>query len=517
MHSAHEMIQRISTAASTRRRGLLSLVAAALIPAGVTEAKQQDRPDQDAASESCEPTGRRCDSKKNRGRPCAKCCTRYSIRRRGQSRCACRPNGMKRAARGDVTCCSGRSHNGVCIAEGVQCLQDSECTGSTDRCSNGICTCGGDPCSGICSSGVCLACSTSAECGEGLVCLEGQCGIWTLVSTIGQYNSSSSDADSFDGPEDVILSSDKRTMFVADANNDRISIWTRANATSQNWNPSTFIPEENATAGSADDELDDPQGLFLSSDDLILYIGDFANDRVVVWTRQTATDTVWTFHSKFGGFGTNGSAPQDMESNQGIFVSPDNLRAYVSSSGTTNSNSRVMVWTRSSATATDWAWAYNVPGDGTGIDGDGPAEFERTYDVDLIDNELTMYVTDIGNNRISVWTRTSIANTNTWQHAYNFGTVGESSNQLSSPEAIAFSSDLLTTFVADQNNDRVAIWTRDSATSSDWTPALVLGPLSTSLLENPSGINTPDGGRTLYVADASNQRIAVFAFTASGA
>ncbi|MFM9107768.1 MAG: hypothetical protein ACKOWF_13830 [Chloroflexota bacterium] len=520
---AARALARLSEMLATRRQSIaalaLSLPAAASVsgsPAAAEVDRKRDskrRRRRKPAYGSCEPTGRRCDSSKNQGRRCSKCCTRHTVDVGGKRRCACRPDGMAAAPRGASTCCSGRALGGVCVPAGGNCSSSSDCTGASDTCTNGVCTCGGAVCAGICVDGACRACARSSECASGLVCLSGQCGLWQPVATVGQYNSPSADADAFSSPENVSFNGDGLIMAVADNANNRVALWTRPNARSFDWTPQSFVPAQTTTAGSADGKLDGPETALLTPDGLTLYIADADNDRVVVWTRAQATDTTWTFQSKFGSYGTDGSAPQDIDYVNRVWVSPDQLRVYVSSFGTDRNNARVLVWARSTATATDWTWQYNVPGDGTNIDGTGPAQFDKVWGAWLTPDELTMYVADgSDNDRVSVWTRTSIASTNTWQHQYNFGSEGESGNQLDSPETAVPTSDGLLIFVVDQDNDRLSVWARDSASSQNWWPAVLIGDEISALLEVPGGFDTPDDFQTLYIADTDNERVAIWSF-----
>ncbi|MFM9107767.1 MAG: hypothetical protein ACKOWF_13825 [Chloroflexota bacterium] len=422
---------------------------------------------------------------------------------------------MAEAPRGPSTCCSERSLRGVCVPRNGNCAVNSDCTGSTDTCTSGVCTCAGNPCSGTCTNGTCVQCRTTSECGGGRVCLGGRCGVWVQVSTIGQFDSSSQDADAFKVPEGAGFSGDGLTLAVADQGNHRISVWTRPDVRSFNWSPVSFVPTRLAIAGSDDGSLDNPESVVLSPDGLVMYIADTDNNRVVIWTRTAATDTSWTFQTKFGSYGTDGSAPQDIEEDQRVWISPDQRRAYVTSYGDNQSNSRVLVWERSSPTATDWAWQYNVPGDGPNIDGSGPAQFERIYGAWLTPDELTMYVADNGNDRISVWARPSIAATNTWQHQYNFGTAGESSNQFNGLETIMLSNDGLLAFMSDQDNNRVSVWSREDVASPAWTPAFIIGNQNGTDLDNPSTVATSDDFQTIYIVDQNHERVAIWGFRAT--
>ena len=63
-----------------------------------------------------------------------------------------------------------------------------------------------------------------------------------------------------------------------------------------------------------------------------------------------------------------------------------------------------------------------------------------------------------GNNRIAVWTRPSTTST-TWSYSAQFGTQGSGDSNFSVPTGVFVSADTLTAWVADSGNNRIAIWT----------------------------------------------------------
>lgn len=104
-------------ASRVTRRNLLrdSTGAAALALMGVSD----DLLAQDVGTEACIPTGRKCPSKKPRGKKakklgCDQCCQRYSVPGpRGKRKCACKPADVP--CGNDAQCCSGVCDGGVCL------------------------------------------------------------------------------------------------------------------------------------------------------------------------------------------------------------------------------------------------------------------------------------------------------------------------------------------------------------------------------------------------------------------
>ncbi|MFT4041184.1 MAG: NHL repeat-containing protein [Thermomicrobiales bacterium] len=99
---------------------------------------------------------------------------------------------------------------------------------------------------------------------------------WTNLTTLGSAGSAS---DQFQSPIGVWGSSDALTLWVGDTSNNRVSIWTRPGAASTTWaNLTTF-----GTNGSQADELKLPFGVVASADGREVWIADSNNNRVSIW------------------------------------------------------------------------------------------------------------------------------------------------------------------------------------------------------------------------------------------
>jgi sugar lactone lactonase YvrE len=239
---------------------------------------------------------------------------------------------------------------------------------------------------------------------------------------------------------------------VADNNPSRISVWTRPDTTTgaTAWtNQTTFGV---GTAGSDPIGFAGPNGVFVSADGLTVWVADTNNNRISVWTRPNTTTgaTDWSNQTTFG---SQGSGPSELDSPNGVFVSADGLKAWVADTY----NNRISVWTRPDTTtgATNWT---NLTTFGTL--GSGPGEFNLPTRVFVSADELTAWVADYGNNRISIWTRpdTTTGATN-WTNQTTFGTSGSGPSEFTGPSGVFASVDGLTAWIADNGNNRISIWT----------------------------------------------------------
>ncbi|MCA9877299.1 MAG: hypothetical protein KC442_05945 [Thermomicrobiales bacterium] len=175
---------------------------------------------------------------------------------------------------------------------------------------------------------------------------------WGNQATFGTQGSGS---DQFDDPFDVAVSADGLTAWVADTYNDRISVWTRPDAGSIDWtNQTTF-----GTNGTSPDKLKEPMGVVVSADGLTAWVADQGNDRVSVWTRPNAGSIDWTNQTTFG---MNGIGPSRFQRPKGVAVSADGLKVWVADYW----NYRISVWTRPSAGSADWTSQTTFGTNGTG-------------------------------------------------------------------------------------------------------------------------------------------------------
>lgn len=117
--------------------------------------------------------------------------------------------------------------------------------------------------------------------------------VWSPVTTFG---ASGSGMGQFSLPSDVTVTAGGLTAIVADSNNDRMSVWTRPDAASVSWtNVAVF-----GGAGSGLGQLADPRGATVAPDGLTLWVADSDNNRVSVWMRPDPTSTAWANQTTFG-------------------------------------------------------------------------------------------------------------------------------------------------------------------------------------------------------------------------
>ncbi|MGI9252128.1 MAG: NHL repeat-containing protein, partial [Thermomicrobiales bacterium] len=409
-------------------------------------------------------------------------------------------------------CCQPLS----CIA-GV-CAAAAACDRST--CANGCCA--GSSCVRFTSQSasacgkngaVCVACGSGSQCASG-ICVAPTATptpchlVWNNQTTFGLPG----DGLALNpGPTNVVLTADKLTMLVTDQTNSQVTVWTRSATTgsgSTTWTYRTAFGSYDAIDQAAPDKFASPIGIAVSTDGLSAWIADSGNCRVSVWTRPGTTGsnaTNWTNQMTFGACGAD---PDKLSDSLGaIALSPDQLALLICD----DSNNRVSVWTRPSTTgsgATDWTFTKTFGELGTNDD-----QFSRPYGIAISDNGLTVFIAELGNDRVSVWTRpaTTGSNATNWTNQTTFG----SDTVFSGPAALAISTDGLTLWIVDSSNHRMSVWTRPGTTGSNataWSQQTTFGAFGGNANQffSPNGIAVSADGRTAWIADYANHRMSIW-------
>jgi sugar lactone lactonase YvrE len=415
----------------------------------------------------------------------------------------CCKNGECKRGTQDAACGSG---GGACTTcSGSKTCQQQRCKsgGGGGGCSRATCA------NGCCDGDTCVFPTSNAACGtDGAACVA--CGGSTPVCTAGTCSAGSwtySTTFGTPGTGDSNISSPNDVALSPDL----LTAWVvdKGNNRIVVWTR----PDATSTAwsysaqfgsfGTGNDNFSSPTGIFVSPDTLTAWVADAFNHRVVVWTRPDAASTTWTYSTQFG---SQGSGDTNFENPTGIFVSEDTLTAWVADLG----NHRIVIWTRGDASSTSWSYSAKF---GTfGTDGSGDSNLFNPYSVFVSADALTMWIADRNNDRIAIWTQTD-PSLNDWSYNAKFGTEGAGDSNLFQPYAVAASADGLTAWVSDTINNRIVIWTRPDVTSTTWSYSAQFGTNGSgdTNFAFPIGLFLSPDEQTLWVADSTNNRISIWA------
>ncbi|MFT4041337.1 MAG: NHL repeat-containing protein [Thermomicrobiales bacterium] len=191
----------------------------------------------------------------------------------------------------------------------------------------------------------------------------------------GAFGATGAGAGQLSAPYGIALFSDARTLLVADANNHRISVWTRPGVTSTLWtNATTF-----GASGDDPDQLKSPNSVTLAPNGRTAWVADTGHNRISVWTRPGATSTAWAHQYNLAGPNAS-NGPGELASPYGAAVSPDTTTLLVAD----GLNLRVSVWTRPDASGATWTNPVTFDGPIP-----GPLQFASPLAVALAKDTLT--------------------------------------------------------------------------------------------------------------------------------
>jgi DNA-binding beta-propeller fold protein YncE len=443
------------------------------------------------------------------GIPCIRC--RDSSCQRGICKAAakCWPAMCSSGCCDGNTCKPGTSRT-ACGSAGRTC---KTCPGG-QICQDGTCQvgsgCSPENCAtGCCSGGTCVTETDATACGTGgaacvacsgatPACTAGACVAagWSNETTFGTLGTGD---DKFYSPRGVAVSADGLTAYVADTSNHRISVWTRPAADSTAWTKQTTF----GTQGTGASNFKSPNGVAVSADELTVWVADFYNNRISVWTRSDTTTNKADWKNQ-ATFGTEGVGNDNFKKPNGVAVSADELTVWVSD----QENNRVTVWSRPDKDANKLSWDYQ-------------AKFGNVWTlgapmgVAVTGDALTALVTDNTNGLVRVFTRPDTdTNKTSWSASSAFGTVGTGSDNLNYPYGVDVSKDGLTAWIADAENNRISVWTRPNTTTgaTNWTNKTTFGTKGGGVgtLSGPTSVSVTSDGLTALVCDVSNDRISVW-------
>lgn len=245
-----------------------------------------------------------------------------------------------------------------------------------------------------------------------------------------------------------------------------------------------------------------PRSVVLSTDELTMWVASYGSGEIVVLTRPSTSSDEWSRQANIDYVGWD---PYAYAHPTGVAVSRDGRTVWMAESG----NDRISVWTRPDASSTTWTQQTTF-----GSRGDGPDQVRDPAGLAVSADGLAVWVADYANDRVSIWTRPD-SNSTAWANRTAFGSTGSGGSQLNGPCDVALSADELTVWVADFANNRISAWSRPNAASADWTNQTTVGRRGTDVnqLRGPAGVAISADGQTLGVVDSLNDRIAIWGLT----
>jgi DNA-binding beta-propeller fold protein YncE len=350
----------------------------------------------------------------------------------------------------------------------------------------------------------------------------------TPVFTTNSYNNiTPTNQSGMSSPRAVATDTVHHRLFVADPGNNRVLVYTLS-ATNAIIHYTAdyvlgqpdFITGASATTQSG---MQYPVGLAYDGATNRLFVADYYNDRVLVFTGSTISNGM-PAAAVLGqpDFTTTDSATTQAGMNYpyGLAYDSTSSRLFVAD----QNNNRVLVFTGS--TISNGMKAAKVLGQQdftTGASATTQSGLSALYGLAYDSTHDRLFVGDVGNNRVLVFTGSTISNGMKAAKVLgqpNFTTNAAATTQsgLISPYGLAYDVTNSRLFVADSGNSRVLVFT-GSTISNGMPAAAVLGQpnfTTNAAATTQSGLISPYGlaydGATnrLFVADSGNNRLLQF-------
>ena len=438
-HSSFDRLTRALSGGTIRRRGLLAaitVVVAALNEPDVDAARRASRRREKLA---CRNAGSLCTTD---DQCCSGNCVEKDEAQGGGFRCA-RAHRNKRndKRRGDD------GPTPAIVPNGERCTPIDQCEDPAATCTSYL---NNTPTGTYCVLPNGSVCAASADC-QGNLCNYCSCCPYSGTSgMLEELGSDGSGPDQFSNIRGLAITSDGLQMLVVDSGNSRVDLWTRPDRCGR-WTASRTFD------ACGDDTLSGPAGIAITSDGLTALVGDEYNNRVCIY-RRTAGNIDWAYVSTFG---ESGTSPGQFETIRALALSPDDLTLAVSQSGVVDN---VAVFSRATLSSDSWTSQGFFGESGSASD-----QLDAPWGLTFTSDGLGVYIADSGNNRIAVWTRTSVTSwTFSFASVWTPGT-GSASGTLNQPSDVVLRDDDLTMDVSNWNNLYLDTMSRTSTSSTEWS------------------------------------------------
>lgn len=317
--------------------------------------------------------------------------------------------------------------------------------------------------------------------------------------------------------------SDGTRLFIADSSNHRVNVYNTF-PTSNGAGPDICLGQSNCSnSGSARTANRFNNPIYVIEEGGKLLVSDYNNNRVMVWNSLPAAGTtnadVVIGQTNFTN-GGNGTGANKLRNPWGLHYDSTNSQLYVAD----YSNHRVKVFS-GIPTANDASSTHVLGNSNTG-NGNGVQDTRSRNPSSVAVTGTNVFVADTGNHRIRAFTSIPSADNTAHNFAlgyqktfdaavYNFGGAIDGLNM--TPRGISYDPTNNQLFVSDQRNDRVLVWNGLPTSRTD-APDFVLGQADLTATvaggRSATRMNTPwgscIGGGQLWLADYNNRRFMVW-------
>jgi trimeric autotransporter adhesin len=273
---------------------------------------------------------------------------------------------------------------------------------------------------------------------------------------------------------------DNDILYIIDRNNHRVVIIPLNSTTAAN----TI-----GSYGTASNQFNEPADVFVTNTSI--YVLDRLNYRVQKWPRNGLNGI--TVAGVLGSVGSTLSN-STFGLSHGIYV---DIFEYVYV--VDQPNHRVLRFPPNSSSGTE---GVVVAGDGT--PGLGSSQLNQPCKV-FVDNNLTMYITDMYNNRVQKWTIGASSGVT----VAGSGTAGATDADFNHPRSVIVDNSGYM-YISDESNNRIQRWISGGCVGECLVGCSQLNGSAPDRLSNPQAVAFDSQG-ALYVSDGNQNRVQRFA------
>jgi DNA-binding beta-propeller fold protein YncE len=331
------------------------------------------------------------------------------------------------------------------------------------------------------------------------------------------------------GPQDVAVSPDGKSVYVAVGSSDAVARFTRNTTTGSISQPSGTagcVSETGAGPCGDGHALDTPLGVAVSPDKKSVYVASANSSAVARFNRNTTTGAISQPSGTAGCVSETGSGPcadgHGLGSSVGVTVSPDGKSVYAVSifnGGAVARLNRTTTGAISQPSGT--GGCINETGAGSCADGHALLSPEG---VAVSPDGKSVYVASLGSDAVVRLNRTTTGAIS--QPSGTAGCVSDTGagpcaggHGLDGPSGVAVSPDRKSVYAAAGNGDAVARLNRNTTTGSITQPAGITGCISETgagscadghALDGPVAVAVSPNGRSVYAASVLSNAVARF-------
>jgi DNA-binding beta-propeller fold protein YncE len=266
-------------------------------------------------------------------------------------------------------------------------------------------------------------------------------------------------------PKSVAIYPNNGWIYVADAANNRIQIFSKAGQLLSGW----------GSEGSGRGQFKEPQGIAVDPGSGRVYVADTGNHRVQIFTTSGLYLSQW---------GSEGEGPGQFGEIADIAVNTRNGNVFVVDA----ENNRIGIFDSSGRLINE-----------LGSRGRDDLQFREPRGIDIDPDTGKVYVADTGNNRVQIFYESGVFDS-------KWGRRGDVPGRLDSPTDLAINPFNKQIYVTDSGNNRVQVLDSFGVFVFQWGNPAVGTPRFQEL--NKIAIDPEDG--QVYVSDSVHRQVQVF-------